>query len=431
MELSTERLIDRFDALLPRRALARVLPSRPVRQPIVEDEPETLPDPITPLRPRLVIPMIERTAEDDAREAQFERAQKLSRQDRWDDLHDAIAEADASAATTPAGTPVADLIAFGARADIVAAAASAVRKREFRKARAIMLELEEVLEDYPGLYGVSAIVARAHMDVGLAWRGSDTPDKVPPRHWSAYSAHFARATRLLKDHDPFALNSPLLAASRCTALTGHKRPAKVLPRAYEDLIDLDPACPAHLRALGIALLPSQHGSLDVLEREARRTAAHTRDVWGHGGYAWVYMDAIRRDPSVLSRIEAESFVAGLHDITERRPDQHTANLIAALCGVSVARHARRNEAAARIHGCFGWVLRDHLREVHPMQWALALGDPGIDALEEPARIKTGRARAFAAIAEHFGPEIAEGNRVIFEDGALTVAPEDQAGQHGN
>ncbi len=38
--------------------------------------------------------------------------------------------------------------------------------------------------------------------------------------------------------------------------------------------------------------PAAFGSWEMLERQARRTAERTRDLWGAGGYAWVYIGAL-------------------------------------------------------------------------------------------------------------------------------------------
>ena len=50
-----------------------------------------------------------------------------------------------------------------------------------------------------------------------------------------------------------------------------------------------------MRAFGEALLPARYGGYDMLDSEARRTAAHTDDIWGAGGYVWVYLDALAHE----------------------------------------------------------------------------------------------------------------------------------------
>lgn len=57
------------------------------------------------------------------------RGQHLARQDRWDQLTAELAQADTARLRSPGGMPAADLLAWGARADILHAAETALSHR--------------------------------------------------------------------------------------------------------------------------------------------------------------------------------------------------------------------------------------------------------------------------------------------------------------
>ena len=60
-----------------------------------------------------------------------------------------------------------------------------------------------------------------------------------------------------------------------------------------------------------------------------------QDIWGSGAYAWMYMDALAEDQSALQMLDTDAFLHAILEIFERRPDQHTANEIAAFLAVTL------------------------------------------------------------------------------------------------
>ncbi|WP_083791989.1 hypothetical protein [Roseobacter sp. GAI101] len=70
------------------------------------------------------------TAEDRLRDMNQELGLKMVRQESWQDLSKIIRTADAARSLTPGAMPVADLIAYGARADVVMAAEHAISETE-------------------------------------------------------------------------------------------------------------------------------------------------------------------------------------------------------------------------------------------------------------------------------------------------------------
>ncbi|WP_236628210.1 MULTISPECIES: hypothetical protein [unclassified Sulfitobacter] len=364
------------------------------------------------------------TAEDEARDHHQAVALRLVRQERWAELSRTIRAADAKRSLTPGAMSIAELMAYGARADVVLAAEHAlIDGRPDRNAPLLagIEDLELVLEDSPEDYVVAAIVAQAHMDLGWAWRGTGWDVEVPARNRAAFAAHFERAEEILAPFADEAATSPLLAATQCALLGGSATDGRAVADRYERLIDLNPENPRPMRAMGNHLLPRWYGSYAELELEARRTASRTQAVWGAGGYTWVQFDAISCDDEACARLDLPFFVEGLHDILNRRPDPYTTNLLAAYCANSIGQAFSGNDHAdhvrAQIADCAGWIVREHLTELHPMIWAhAARGFDNNLRVQCPTRFAaSGRDDAMRIITSLFQGEIAAGKRVVFTE----------------
>lgn len=367
----------------------------------------------------LAIPTLEDTREDRMRDDLTGTGQFLARQDQWDQLGALMRDHDRKRDATDSGLGFAALLSHGARADVVQPVEAALADPALMPAHAPkggLAALEEVLEDYASDHGVALIVAEAHIDIGWAWRGQGWRAEVPERNWRQFQTHFARAADILDGFDPFEEDSPALAAARCALLAASDAPQARVHDDYEDLIDLDPKNPRHLRAYGYHLLPRWFGSYPRLAAEASRTAGRMADVWGaDGGYAYVMMDALAIDPGVLAVIDADRMRAGFADILKRRGDQHTVNQMAAYCAVTLTgprfqATAERAKAQA-IAANFGWMLQHHLQEIHALIWGVAgqAPDRPLPALDDMVRI--GRTEALARIARHFDRDLRRGGLV--------------------
>ena len=370
----------------------------------------------------LSIPVLDQSPDDIAcREAHL-RGQFLARQDRWDELAAEVEATDKARATTPGGMPIADLLAYGARSDVINGVEHALQDgRTAGEAPLIdgIIALEAVQRDYASEPLITLIVALAHIDVGWAWRGTDWDTVVPKLNRRRCAAHFDRAHHLLSPLCGIELNSPMLAAARCALLAGQRDPQSRIADDYEDLIDLDPQNHRHMRALGNHLLPRWFGDYSQLELEARRTASRTQDIWGNGGYTWVCFDAIASDEQACAGVDVEFFTDGLRDILKARPDQAMVNLLTAYCAVAL-RHGLGLSSEAdlprmQIADCANWLIRDYLKELHPMIWAHAAdGFDNNSHVTSLARFAArGRAHALQVIADQFRDDIDRGQRVTF------------------
>lgn len=370
----------------------------------------------------LSIPIMTQGADDIACRTTQARGQYLARQERWEELSAEIAAADAARDKTPGGMPVADLLAFGARADVVNGVEHALSEGHKENARPLIdgiMALEAMLQSYRNDPNLATIVALAHIDIGWTWRGTGWENTLPPANRRRCSAHFDRATALLAPFNNSQLNSPFLTATSCAMLQRHTTETVTVANSYERLIDLDPMDNRHMRSLGNHMLPRWFGSYSALELEARRTASRTAETWGAGGYTWVYFDAIANDEQACAQVDVEFFLDGLRDIVKTCPTQEMINLLASYCSVALCNGLGFCEQAdmprLQIAEAADWLIRDHLCEVHPLIWAHAAdGFDNNARITSPSRFAArGRADALQIIADLFRDEIDRGHKVTF------------------
>ncbi len=385
---------------------------------------------VLPDQGQLNIPVAQLNAGDFVGRTTIERGRHLARQDRWEDLSAEMRAADAARDTAPDGLPIADLLAFGARSDVVLAAEHALSDGKALSDYDLLggvADLEDVMQEHPGNPMIALIVALAHIDLAWAWRGTALDAILPPLHRSRCAAHFDRAAAILPKCKAALPDSPLVAAAGCALLAGQRRTSVRVADEYERLIALDPENQRHMRAMGSHLLPRWFGSYEELEVQALRNAARTQKIWGAGGYTWVQFDAIALDEEACARVDIEFFLEGLHDILERRPDQQTINMLSAYCAITVQNGVGLNEKAdlvrSQLREAANWLIRDHLTELHPLIWAhAAAGFNNSVRVPSPERFAArGHRDALRAIADLFREELNSGKDVTFTSSGLQLS----------
>lgn len=378
---------------------------------------------------RIILPSMPITDEEMARAEFQDRGLKLARQEMWETLAEAIRVADSARTATPAGESAAILLAFGARSDVVATAEHALLDGVVPPSEGIEA-LEAIQAEHADDYALAMIVSMAHIDIGWCWRHAPDGDApaIHGQRGTQFKAHFDRAADMLTRFSGLAEDAPSLAAAECALMAAQTAPDRRVADEYEDLIDLDPTSPRHMRALGQTLLPNRLGDYQTLELEARRTAARTGDIWGAGAYAWVYFDALAMDGGALTMLDTVFFSEGLRDILTRCPDQHTANTLAAFCAVSMTERVEDSGAqiTARraLRDNLRWILSEHLHELHPLIWTQALRNPGQTVRLPPRRalISEGRQTALRAIASIFADDISDGGSIAFSPAGMYHLP---------
>ncbi|WP_299894697.1 hypothetical protein [uncultured Ruegeria sp.] len=380
-----------------------------------------------PEQGQLNIPVAKTGSDDLIGHSTIEHGRYLTRQDRWTELSEKMRVADQDRAAVSDGMPVADLLAFGARSDVVLAAEHALSDGKAISDYDLLggiSELEGEMADNPDDPMIATVVALAHIDLAWAWRGTASDTTLPPLHRSRCAAHFDRAAAILPKCRKNAPDSPLIAAARCALLAGQRKSNARVSDEYERLITLDPHNQRHMRAMGSHLLPRWFGSYEELELQALRTAARTQDIWGAGGYTWVQFDAIALDDEACARVDIEYFLEGLRDIVRLRPDQQMINMLSSYCAITVQNGQGLNDQAdlvrSQMRDTANWLIRDHLTELHPLIWAHAAnGFNNSVRINSPERFAArGQRDALRAISDLFREELRSGMDVTFTPSGL-------------
>ena len=331
------------------------------------------------------------------------RGQKLVRQEDWNKLGQEIRQFDEVRATTSGGSPIAEILTLGARYDVIRPLEVALRFREPEPSTEGISEFHEVMREHPNDHGVAAILAYTHIDAGWAWYNA-MPHPNHAGFLKVFQEHFALAQEVLNNFNARELSSPILAAAHCATLPRLKNADLRVINEYNELIGLDPTTPLNLRNFGRHLLLQCLGNYDVLDRQATRLREEMHDIWGSGVYAWMYIDALREDQNAFQMLDTDTFLLAILEIFERRPDQYTANAIAAFLAVTLGEYSGRQENSAlrtkrqKLNEAAEYVAEEFLREIDPMPWY----------------------RAIIGLAPHLGIEDSEIQTKIGEETALRV-----------
>lgn len=419
----TQQLLKPFSAGGGRQCRARLINLFPARDTADLDA----------LSKRIILPSLPVADEDMTRLSISEHGRKLARQECWSDLSHLIQLADDARLSTPGGVPEAILLVMGAHDDVVAAATDELEDGRVPAPDGLNA-LDAVTQDEtaePGHgYPLALVAALAHLRIARAWLALETPPAGECAATHA-SGHFTAARDLLAPYDAGALDAPSLAVAQCALAEAPDAGPETVIAAHAQLIRLDPDSPQHMRAFGALLLPSRFGTHAMLEETARRLSEETADIWGQGGYVWVWMDALAASPEALAHVDVAMFTQGLKDILHRTRNQHLVNELAAFCAIEMAaddsapalpRKAERARAA--LHGCMGWILSRHLHELHPHIWAGAR-PPGTAAPRPAAHralVAEGRRTALRVIAGCFADQLSDGSTIAFSPAGMYRLP---------
>lgn len=367
------------------------------------------------------------TREEQERNRYKLRGQFLARQERWHALARAMQDADQTRDTTPGAIPIADLLSSGARGDVVRSVEHALYDgRPVTNAPLLdgIEALEAVLAQDHHDCMLSIVLAQTHLDIARLWSGT-TPSECAQRF---VVKHLRRADEILAPFNTCDTASPALAAIRCAIASARHSEPRTLAKAYDTLIALNPANAGAIRAFGRSLAAHEAVTPDRMGQHAQEVAGRTRATWGVGGYTWVMFDAVAHNDAICASLDVDLFLAGLKDILLSAPTQFTVNMLAAFCAnMATSGPAGTDataQASARIAWCAGGIVRDHLRELHPVLWDPAAAGFDIDITKNIARRlpEAGKTRALRILAEISKSEIAVGKMVAFTGCGPTRKP---------
>ncbi|MCH2165490.1 MAG: hypothetical protein MK098_12675 [Marinovum sp.] len=379
-------------------------------------EAELIPDEV--IERQLAMPICGKTAEETGAEAVFRSGRDMARQGDWAEVAALMVVHDRARDMTPDGTPLAELLSAGARSDLVLSLQRAARSGVLSPRHYSIECLEEfcaevtedVSGDYAG-YGTAILLSETLMDAGWAWYEQGTMLSSPDRNLTMFTELFGRAAKQIEPFSALEENAPALAATNCALLAGNPDASRRILDEYEDLIDLNPAAPGHQRAFGLHLMPQWFGNYALLEVQALKVAAQTQDLWGAGGYTWVWLDVLALDPAGFAYLDLEYFLDGIDDILSRRSSQHFVNLFAAFISRYLVHNGDgpdRGQRKALVHRRAS-LIRGRMRELHPWVWG---SSPLIGAVgrhrpdrERSASFRDGRDLARLALADVFASEL--------------------------
>lgn len=365
----------------------------------------------------LSLPVCSATEEETGAAAIYQAGRDLARQGEWAELDALIKLHDRARDMTQAGTPIAELLSAGARSDLSRALTSFANRRGLSADSDIIRALDTFCEDLhadPLGYGARIVAAEAYMDAGWAWYQQGLISNAPARHIAEFQSNFRKAQDAIHDFSPLEENAPALAATQCSLLAGSADAARDVIDEYEDLIDLNPRAPSHMRAFGLHLLPRWFGNFATLEVQARRIAAQTEKVWGTGGYTWVWLDALAVDPSGFAYLDTGFFLEGIDDVLARRPSQHFINLFAAYLTRYIDDNDDNgsgpdNDQNGGMRRRRSGLVRGRMNELHPWVWANGpMANTAHMIIEDRAQspaFQKGKRLAQSALAEIYRTEL--------------------------
>lgn len=315
-----------------------------------------------------------RSDEDRIRSEHHDMGLKMARQGMWEQLSDLIQTADDSRLFTPAGENVALLLAKGAGADIIAATTDSVNDGTLPDLEGLADFEQELLEETQD-YARALVAAVTRLDISQIWATLAQDSLLPDKAQHA-EHHRRRAQDILNHYNALDLDSPSLMATKCRLLAEEEDLSQQLIQDFSSLVKMDPDSITHMRAFGHALGMRLGKNTQILEDQANNIATLTADVWGEGGYTWVYMGALTEDHAALRSLDVKRFILGMKDILQIKPDQHISNEFTAYCAVTADPNsylirdlgACQRAICAELNACAQWLFTSHLHELHSILW---------------------------------------------------------------
>ena len=173
--------------------------------------------------------------------------------------------------------------------------------------------LEEAFVIRPDDHLLAAMLARAHLDMGWARRGSGWAGSVTEEGWEGLRLHLERANELVTRFDAVDRASPYLAQVTHEIALASEWPASARRTAFETCLRLNPKCWSAMRSEAFHCLPRWGGSHEELETTARQAMALTPDL-GAAAYAAFYWGVLRAEEEVLFTCDEALLAEGLADL---------------------------------------------------------------------------------------------------------------------
>ena len=222
-------------------------------------------------------------------------------------------------------------------------------------------------ERNPECHVLAALAARAHLALGEACRADHWPDALRKDAWRRMAHHFLAAGEILKDFDPLAYMSPLLAEAHYMHALGSPGGMQQLPFLFEAWIDLDPSNPSIYERHAEQLADPEVVSDDTILNEAEKALERTESTLGAGGYALFFLPLLELRDGARSLLDADLFATAMLDLASLEASQaevnQTANALAAEMRMS-------GNTCDAMNDTLYLLIRWHMNVIYPRLWTL-------------------------------------------------------------
>ena len=287
--------------------------------------------------------------------------------DEWTEIGDQIAHWESQLASTPSGLRYHDIATDVALSGLQSLIDNAPRQ-SLADLREAEIELGHFIDTYQRAtesHVLALLAARAHLAIGAACRADLWPEPQRRQAWRTMARHFVDAGEILRNYDPLAHMSPLLAEARYLQALGSPAGSHRLPRLFEKWVDLDPANPAIYERHADHLADPDIFSDEALLAEADAALERTDDTLGFGGYALFFLPLLERRDGARHLLDADLFASAMLDLASLEASQAEVNQAANALAAEVRADHNQNLA---LSDTLYMVIQDYLEVIYPRLW---------------------------------------------------------------
>ena len=293
--------------------------------------------------------------------------------DEWTEIADQVAEWENQLAATPGGARYHDIAAEVALSGLQSLIDDAARTSlaDLSEAETELSHFIDTYQRATDSHVLALLAARAHLAIGDACRADQWPAALRQQAWRKMARHFVDAGEILRNYNPLAYLSPLLAEARYLQALGSPAGSHRLTELFEDWIDLDPANPAIYEKHAEHLADPDIFSDETILAEADRALDRTQETLGFGGYALFFLPLLDGRDGARHLLDPDLFACAMLDLASMQATQAEVNQTANALASEV--RADHNQCLALSDTLF-LVIQGHLQVIYPRLWTMRQDD---------------------------------------------------------
>ena len=298
---------------------------------------------------------------------------KLMLADEWTEIAQQVSHWENQLAATPSGARYHDIAADVALSGLQSLIDEAPRQ-SLADLREAEIELGHFIDTYQRAtdsHILALLAARAHLAIGDACRADQWPEALKRQAWRHMARHYVDAGEILRNYDPLAHMSPLLAEARYLQALGSPAGSHRLPKLFENWIDLDPANPAIYDKHAEHLADPDVVSDEAILTEADRALDRTEETLGFGGYALFFQPLLKLRDGARHLLDADLFASAMLDLASMEASQAEVNQAANALAVEVRADPNQNLA---LSDTLYLMIQSHMEVIYPRLWTLPQDD---------------------------------------------------------